>query len=71
MDDGADNFYRARATPTLEELHLLLDGRRNAHLWQARIVPEYLSRDPRDMQLMRDMHFASVMHSGPHPVLSP
>jgi hypothetical protein len=34
-------------------------------------VHEYLSHDPRDMQLLQDMHFDSVMRYGSHPALSP
>jgi hypothetical protein len=33
-----DDEYRARATPTLEEFHLLLDGRRNTHVFDVRSV---------------------------------
>jgi hypothetical protein len=32
-----DDEYRARATPTLEEFHLLLDGRRNIQLVAASV----------------------------------
>jgi hypothetical protein len=40
-----DDKYRARATPTLEEVHLLLDGRRYLHLFRASSV-EPMYRHP-------------------------
>jgi hypothetical protein len=41
-----DDQYRARVTPTPAEIHLLLDGRRNLHLFGASSAPEPMFLHP-------------------------